>query len=51
MQVVNDTGCSRINDLNSRSNIKVLDKNEDCEWLIVGAGYTGLSAARKLCQI
>ena len=51
MQVVNDNGCSWINDLNSRSNIKVLDKNEDSEWLIVGAGYTGLSAARKLCQI
>ena len=51
MQVVNDNGCSWINDLNSRCNIKVLDKNEDSEWLIVGAGYTGLSAARKLCQI
>ena len=51
MQVVNDNGCSWINDLNPRSNIKVLDKNEDSEWLIVGAGYTGLSAARKLCQI
>ena len=51
MQIVNDNGCSWINDLNSRSNIKVLDKNEDSEWLIVGAGYTGLSAARKLCQI
>ena len=51
MEVVNDNSCSWINDLNSRSNIKVLDENEDCEWLIVGAGYTGLSAARKLCQI
>ena len=51
MQIVNDNGCSWINDLNPRSNIQVLDKNEDSEWLIVGAGYTGLSAARKLCQI
>ena len=33
MQVVNDNGCSWINDLNSRCNIKVLDKNEDSEWL------------------
>ena len=51
MQIINDNGCSWINDLNSRSNIKTLDKNEECEWLIVGAGYTGLSAARKLGQL
>ena len=51
MQIVNDKGCSWINDLNSRTNIKELEKNEDCEWLIIGAGYTGLSAARKLSQI
>ena len=51
MQIVNDNGCSWINDLNSRSNIKILKKNEECEWLIIGAGYTGLSAARKLAQI
>jgi len=51
MQIVNDNGCSWINDLDPRSNIKVLEKNEDCEWLIIGAGYTGLSAARKLAQI
>ena len=51
MEVVNDNGCSWINDLNSRCNIKVLDENKDCEWLIIGAGYTGLSAARKLGQL
>mgnify|MGYP001225851988 CR=1 FL=1 len=51
MQIVNDNGCSWINDLDPRSNIKVLEKNEECEWLIVGAGYTGLSAARKLAQL
>ncbi len=51
MQIVNDNGCSWINDLNPRSNIKVLEKNEKCEWLIIGAGYTGLSAARKLAQL
>ena len=51
MQIVNDNGCSWINDLNLRSNIKILDKNEQCEWLIIGAGYTGLSAARKLAQL
>ena len=51
MNVVNDTGCSWINDLTRRSNIKVLDKDKSCDWLIVGAGYTGLSAARKLSEL
>ncbi|WP_440927289.1 NAD(P)/FAD-dependent oxidoreductase [Candidatus Pelagibacter sp.] len=51
MQIVNDKGCSWINDLNPRSNIKVLNKNEECDWIIIGAGYTGLSAARKLGQL
>ena len=51
MQIVNDNGCGWINDLHSRSNIRVLNKSEECEWLIIGAGYTGLSAARKLSQL
>tara|TARA_Y100000816_G_scaffold290913_1_gene280803 strand:+ start:908 stop:2212 length:1305 start_codon:yes stop_codon:yes gene_type:complete len=51
MQIINDNGCSWINDLDPRSNIKTLKKNEECEWLIVGAGYTGLSAARKLGKL
>ena len=51
MQILNDNGCSWINDLEPRLNIKVLEKNEECEWLIIGAGYTGLSAARKLAQL
>ncbi|WP_415300849.1 NAD(P)/FAD-dependent oxidoreductase [Candidatus Pelagibacter sp. Uisw_134_02] len=51
MKVVNDTSCSWINDLDRRSNIKTLDKDKSCDWLIVGAGYTGLSAARKLSEI
>ena len=51
MQVINDDSCSWINDLSPRTNVKSLDKNYDCEWLIIGAGYTGLSAARKLGQI
>ena len=51
MQVINDNGCSWINDLSPRLNFKVLEKKLDCEWLIVGAGYTGLSAARKLGQL
>ena len=51
MEVINDNGCSWINDLIHRTNIKILESNEDCEWLIIGAGYTGLSAARKLGQL
>jgi glycine/D-amino acid oxidase-like deaminating enzyme len=51
MVVVNDNNCSWINDLTPRGNIQVLSTDLDCEWLIVGAGYTGLSAARKLGQL
>ena len=51
MQIINDNGCSWINDLNPRSKIKVIKKNEECEWLIIGAGYIGLSAVRKLDQL
>ena len=51
MEVTNDNGCSWINDLISRTNIKNLTSNEDCDWLIIGAGYTGLSAARKLSEL
>ena len=51
MEVTNDNGCSWVNDLIPRTNIKTLQSNEDCEWLIIGAGYTGLSAARKLGQL
>ena len=51
MEVINDNSCSWINDLSPRNNIKILSSDLDCEWLIIGAGYTGLSAARKLGQL
>ncbi|MDA9604046.1 FAD-binding oxidoreductase [Candidatus Pelagibacter sp.] len=51
MEVINDNTCSWINDLNTRNNIQTLQSNKNCEWLIVGAGFTGLSAARKLSQL
>ena len=51
MDVLNDNSCSWINDLSPRNNIVTLTSDIDSEWLIVGAGYTGLSAARKLGQL
>ena len=51
MNIVNDNSCAWLNDLSNRTNIKVLDKNRSCDWLIIGAGYTGLSAARKLSEL
>jgi len=51
MEVVNDNGCSWINDLSPRNNIQTIHSNLESEWLIIGAGFTGLSAARKLSQI
>jgi|TARA_B100001964_G_scaffold243653_1_gene322273 glycine/D-amino acid oxidase-like deaminating enzyme len=51
MEIYNDKNCSWINDLIPRTNIKTLQSNNDCEWLIIGAGYTGLSVARKLGQL
>ena len=51
MNIVNDKTCSWINDLDKRSNIKTLDRDKSCDWLIVGAGYTGLSAAKKLSEL
>ena len=51
MEVTNDNGCSWINDLNPRQNIKSLSDNISTNWLIIGAGFTGLSAARKLGEI
>ncbi len=50
MNVTNDSCCSWIKDLNFRSNIKTFSSDLNCDWLIIGAGYTGLSAARKLGQ-
>ena len=51
MKVINDNTCAWINDLKPRSYIKTINENINCDWLIVGAGYTGLSAARKLAEL
>ena len=51
MQIKNDQNCGWINQIDKRVNIKNINSNFNCDWLIVGAGYTGLSAARKLGQL
>ena len=51
MEIENDNGCSWIKDLDIRENFKTISSNLNSEWLIIGAGYTGLSAARKLSQL
>jgi len=51
MEVINDNSCGWINDLPRRENIRSIHKNERCDFLIIGAGYTGLSAARQLSKI
>ena len=51
MFVLNDNSCGWIDYHNRRKNIIELNKDLRCDYLIVGAGYTGLSAARKLAQI
>ena len=51
MNLINDQNCAWIKDLSIRTNIQRLKTNEICDWLIVGAGYTGLSAARKLGEL
>ena len=51
MTVVNDNSCGWLKSLQPRKNYKVLNQNLKCDFLIVGAGYTGLSVARKLSEI
>jgi glycine/D-amino acid oxidase-like deaminating enzyme len=51
LKIENDKSCFWINDINQRTNIKSLNGILNCDWLIIGAGFTGLSAARKLGQI
>ena len=47
----NDNGCGWLNQLPKRIEIKTLNKDLISDYLIIGAGYTGLSTARKLSEI
>ena len=51
MRIINDNNCDWINQLKPRLDYKSLNKDDYCDWLIVGAGFTGLSAARKLGEL
>jgi len=51
LNLVNDNGCGWLNQLPKRINIKTLNKDLISDYLIIGAGYTGLSTARKLSEI
>ncbi len=51
MKVINDNCCTWIKLLTARDNVKSLRHDLHCDYLIIGAGYTGLSAARKLSEI
>ena len=51
LKLINDNGCGWLSQLTQRLNTKKLVENLKTDYLIVGAGYTGLSAARKLSEI
>jgi len=51
LKLINDNGCGWLNQLPKRLNIKNLNDDLKTDYLIIGAGYTGLSAARKLSEI
>ena len=51
IKLINDNSCGWLKQLQKRINIKTLNQNLKSDYLIVGAGYTGLSAARKLSEI
>ena len=51
MNIINDSNCIWLNQLENRKKVIELKEDIKCDYLIVGAGYTGLSAARKLSEI
>ena len=51
MILINDQNCGWINNLDKRSKTQCIKENLKCDFIIIGAGLTGLSAARKIGQI
>ena len=51
MNIVNDHFCTWINNLSSRINTQSVKGIIECDFVIIGAGITGLSAARKLGEL
>ena len=51
LKLINDNGCGWLSQLTQRLNTKKLVENLKADYLIIGAGYTGLSTARKLSEI
>ena len=51
MTVINDNNCGWLKDIPKKQNFTKISENLECNYLVVGAGYTGLSAARKLAQL
>mgnify|MGYP001369731764 FL=1 len=49
--IINDNSCGWLINLPRRINIETLKEDLISDYLIVGAGYTGLSTARKLSEI
>jgi len=45
---MNYQSCGWIKNLPPRNNVQAINKNFNCDWIVIGAGYTGLSTARKL---
>lgn len=48
---MNDSGCGWLNIIDPRTALPRLEQSLNCDWLIIGAGYTGLSAARQLAKL
>ena len=51
MLISNDNSCGWIDYKNRKKNTNQLSQDLKCDYLVIGAGFTGLSAARKLGQI
>ena len=51
MNIINDNTCVWLTNLPKRTSYKTLTKDLNCDYLIIGSGFTGLSAARKLSEL